>query len=66
MHIGADFREAGILGEETIAWMNRVRAGDQRGTDDIGNVKVALSACPWADADMLIRHAYREGIAISF
>jgi acetyl-CoA carboxylase biotin carboxylase subunit len=50
VHLG----EVGALGEESVARMHGVGAGDLGGGDDGGDVQVALLGRRWADADILV------------
>ena len=50
----ADFREVGALGQEAVAGMDRVGAGDFGGADDRRHVEVAVGAARRADADVLV------------
>ena len=61
--VGADLGEAGILGEEAVAWVNRVAVGEQRRADDVGNVEVALAAGGGPMQMLLVGHANRQRVA---
>ena len=56
----ADFGEVGILGEESIAWMDGVRPGDFGRAQDVGNISVAESGVRRPDADLLVGCAHME------
>ena len=59
-----DVGEAGVLGEEAVARMHRLRAGDLAGGDDARDVQVALRRRRRADADALVGepHMHRVGV----
>ena len=50
----ADFGEVGALGQEAVAGMDRVGAGDLRGADDRRHAQVAVGAARRPDADVLV------------
>ena len=50
----ADLGEVGALGQEPVAGMDRVGAGDLGGADDRRHVQVAVGAARRADADVLV------------
>ena len=56
--------EAGVLGEEAVAGMDRVRAGDAGGRQDGGNVEVAVLGRRRADADAFLGQADMHGLGI--
>ena len=59
-----DLHERGVLGEEAVARMDRLGAGDLAGGDDVGDGEVALRGRGRADADALVGHAdvHRVGV----
>ena len=59
-----DLGELGILAEEAVAGMDRVRAGDFRRGYDVRDVQIAVGRRRWADADRLVRqpHVHRIGV----
>ena len=59
-----DLGEAGILGEEAVAGMNRVGAGDLAGGDDGWNVEVAVLGRRGADAHALVGEAHMHGVGV--
>ena len=61
---GADLREAGLLGEEPIARMDRVATADERGRDHCWLVQVALPCFRRPDADRLVRQSHRQRLPI--
>src|SRR5262249_11630673 len=52
--LGTDLRELGVLGQEAVAGVDRVGAGDLGGADDRWDVEVALARRRRADAHRLI------------
>ena len=61
---GADLGELGILGEETVAGMNRVGSGDLGGRDDARDLQVALARRRGADADVVVGEADVQRLAV--
>ncbi len=59
-------RELGIFGQETIARMDRLRFGGERGGDDLLTHQIALARRRRPDMHRLIRlpHMQRLGIGI--
>ncbi len=59
MHLvlGEDLGEAGILGEEAIAGVHRVGAGDLAGGEESRDVEIAVLGGGRADADALVGQA---------
>ena len=53
----ADLGQVGALGEEAVAGMDGVGAGDLGGADDRRHVQVAVGAAGGADADVLVGEA---------
>ncbi len=62
--VATDLREAGILGEEPVAGMDRIDVGDLGRTDDPGDVQVALVAVGRPDADCLVGQAQVGSVAV--
>src|SRR5690606_38902831 len=52
--LGEDLREARVLGEEAVARMHGVGAGDLAGSHDRGDVEVAVLGGVGTDADALV------------
>ena len=59
-----DLGEAGILGEEAIARMHGVGAGDLAGRDDLRDVEVAVLGRRTADAHALIGKPHMHGVGV--
>ena len=59
-----DLGEAGILGEEAVARMDGLGAGDLAGGDDGGNVEIAVARRRRADAHALIGQAHMHGLLV--
>ena len=59
-----DLGKAGILGEEAIARMHGVGAGDLAGRDDLRNVEVAVLRRRRADAHALIGEPHMHGVGV--
>ena len=59
-----DLGEAGVLGEEAVARMDRVGAGDLAGGDDRRDVEVALARRRRADADALVGEPHMHGVGV--
>ncbi len=59
-----DLRELGVLAQEPVARMNRVRAADLRRADDRRDVQVALLRGRRADADRLVGEANVERVGV--
>ena len=58
--------ELRVLGEEAVARMNRVGAGDLGGGDDARNLEVRVARGRRADADIVIREAHVQRFAVGF
>ena len=58
------FGEIGVLGKETVAWVNCYRVGDFGSADDGRNVQVAVGSSGGADAHRLIGQTHMHQIAI--
>ena len=56
--------KVGVLGQEAIAGMNRLRAGDDRGADNVDDVRVTLAAGGRADTDRFVRVAHVERLLV--
>src|SRR5437762_415503 len=52
--LNADFSQRWVLGQEAVAGMDRVGAGDERGAHHVGYVKVAALAGCRPDTDGLV------------
>src|SRR5262249_34385228 len=61
----ADVRKLRVLGEEPVAWVDRVGAGYFGGGDQPRNVEVRLARWRGADADIVVGEAYVERLAVS-
>ena len=59
-HLG----EAGVLGEEAVAGMDGVRAGDLAGGDQRRDVEIAVAGGRRADADALVGEAHMHGVGV--
>ena len=59
----ADLGEVGALGEEAVAGVDRVGAGDLGRADDRRDVQVAVGAARRADADVLVGEAHVQAVA---
>ena len=62
----ADFGEVGALGQEAVAGMDRVGAGDFGGADDRRHVQIAVGAARRADADVLVGKAHVQRVLVGF
>ncbi len=60
----ADLGKIGVLGEKTVARMDRVDVGDFRRADHLRNIQIALAAARRPDANGLIGKAHMQGIAV--
>jgi hypothetical protein len=58
----AQLAELGVLAQEAVARVDRVRIGDLRRSDDAHHVQVALLARRWADAHGLVGEAHVEAL----
>jgi hypothetical protein len=56
--------EIGVLGEEAVAGVDRLRAGDLGGRQDGGHAEVAVRGGRRADADRLVGHAHMHRVGI--
>jgi hypothetical protein len=56
--------ELGVLGEEAVAGMDGVGAGDLGGGDDARNLEVRIARGGRADADVVIGKADVQGLAV--
>ena len=61
-HLG----EIRALGDEPVARMDRLRAGEERGRDDRGDVQIRLARVRGADADRLVRQVDRKAVGVRF
>ena len=61
---GADVGELGVLGEKSVARMDRVGAGDFGGRDQARNVEIRLARRRGADADVVVGEAHVQRFAI--
>ena len=61
-----DLGELGVLGQEAVARVDRLRAGDLGGGDDGRDVEVGFGGGRRADADALVREADVHGVAVGF
>src|SRR5579883_115673 len=59
-HLG----EAGILRQESDAWMDGVGAGDRRGRQDGRHVEIAVARRRRADADALVGEPHMHGVGV--
>src|SRR3990167_5844079 len=62
----ADFGEMGILGEETVAGMNRINVGDLGRRDNGWDIQITFRAGGRPDTDGLIGKPHMEGISVGF
>src|SRR5262249_35286951 len=60
----ADLGEAGVLGEEAVAGVDRLTASDKSGADEICNAEIALAAWTWANANAPICHLHGQRVAV--
>ena len=60
----ADFGEVGALGQEPVAGMDRVGAGDLGGADDRRHVQVAVGAARRTDADVLVGEPHVQRVLV--
>ena len=59
-----DFGEAGVLGQEAVARMHGVGAGDLAGGEQRRDVEVAVLRRRRADADALVGEAHMHGVGV--
>ena len=59
-----DLGEFGVFAQETIAGMDRVRAGDFGGRDDRCDVQIAVARGGRPDADRLVGEPHMHGVGI--
>src|SRR5690606_4305541 len=59
-----DLGEAGVLGQEAVAGVDRLGAGDLGRRDDRGDVQIGLGRRRRADADALVGQAHPHGAAV--
>jgi hypothetical protein len=62
----ARLREVGVLGEESVAGMHRLRPAGARNLQDALLTQIALGGGRRADAPGLVRHAHVAGVGIRF
>ena len=60
----ADLREVGALGEESVAGMDGVRAGDLGGAQHRRHAQVAVGAARRADADVLVGEPHVQRVLV--
>ncbi len=63
--VGARTREGGVLGQEPVTGMHRVRAGALRGVDDGVDAQVALDRFARTDVERLVRLAHVARVAVA-
>ena len=61
---GADLGELRVLGEEAVARMDRVGAGDLGRGDEARNVEIRLARRRGADADVVVGEAHVQRLAV--
>ena len=61
---GDDIGELGVLGKETVAWMDRLRIGHFGGRDDTRHIQIAFRCSSWPDTYRLVGHANVFEVAI--
>ena len=59
-----DLGEAGVLGQEAVAGMHRVGAGDLAGRDQRRDVEIAVARRRRADADALVGEPHVHGVGV--
>ncbi len=59
-----NFREAGIFGEETIAWMDGIGAGDLTCREKARDVEIAFAGSRRADAHAFVGQADVHGVRV--
>ena len=62
--VARDFGEACVLGEKSVARVNRIGTADQSGRDDVRDVEIRRRNRPRADAERLIGMAHVQRAAI--
>src|SRR5262245_52744509 len=62
----ADFGEVRALGKESVAGMDRVRAGNLGGADHRRDVQIAVGAARRADPDILVGEADVQRVLVGF
>ena len=62
--LGEDFGEAGVLGQEAVAGMHGVGAGDLAGREQRRDVEIAVLRRRRADADALVGEAHMHGVGV--
>jgi hypothetical protein len=61
---GAGFRELRVLGQEAVARVDRVGAGDLGGRDDARDAQVRVARRRGADAHVVVGEAHVQGLAV--
>src|SRR5208283_4996502 len=59
------FGKLGVLGKETITWMDSLRIGKFSGAEDCGYAQIALHWICGPDTDGLVRKSYMQGLAFN-
>ena len=59
-----NFRKAGVLGQEAVAGMDGVGAGDFTGGEQVGHVEIGVARRRRADAHALVSEPHMHGIGI--
>ena len=62
--LAENFGEARVLGEEAVARMHRVGAGDLAGGEQRRNVEIAVLGRRRADADALVGEPHMHGVGV--
>ena len=62
--LGENFGKAGVLGEEAVARMHGVGAGDLACRKQRRNVEIAVAGGRWTDADALIGEPHVHGVSV--
>src|SRR5439155_16347397 len=62
--IAADLGEVRALGEEAVPGVDRLRAADECGRDDRGDVQIRVARRGGADADGLVRQMHGQAVCV--
>ena len=62
--LGQDLGEAGVLGEEPVARMHRIGAGDLAGGEQRRDVEIAVARRRRADAHALVGEPHVHGVGV--
>src|SRR5581483_10277350 len=64
LRLGADLRELGVLGEEAVPRMDRIRARDLRRGNDARDVEIAFPRRRWPETYVVVSEPHVQRLAV--